>query len=179
MGLTKVTGFKGEAELLGSLRQVEFSEDGPEGYLTIRGLGLDGAYAILAALASKELAVLHVQAGDRPAGAEKRNGAGPKRGAVDEAEAVSDPEKVRELRSQEGAKDAGDVPPEIAKSGRFVEVMQWVMRTRGLTADQPGEIAAELEKLRDRIAVVKRVVSIPNRVEANLDALREAGGDAA
>jgi hypothetical protein len=62
MGLTKIDGFEGEAEILGGLHRVEFSN----GSLAILGLSLDAAYGVLDALASKTIRAVRVQPGDRP-----------------------------------------------------------------------------------------------------------------
>ncbi len=62
MALTKIHGWKGEAEILGGLYEVEFER----GTLTIKGLDLDGGYAVLEALAAKTIVAARVQAGARP-----------------------------------------------------------------------------------------------------------------
>lgn len=56
MGLTKIEGFKGEAELLGGLYAVEFDD----GKLTVKGVNLDGAYSMLEALAAKTILSVRV-----------------------------------------------------------------------------------------------------------------------
>ena len=62
MGLTKIHGWKGEAEILGGLYAVEFDT----GSLTIRGLDLDTSYVVLETLAAKAIQAVRVQSGTRP-----------------------------------------------------------------------------------------------------------------
>lgn len=62
MGLTKIDGFTGEAEILGGLYRVEYAA----GTLSVSGLGLDGAYAVLDALAARQIVAVRVRPGDRP-----------------------------------------------------------------------------------------------------------------
>jgi hypothetical protein len=63
MAMTKILGFTGEAEILGGLHGVVFHAGG----LTINGLDLDGAYAVMEALSKKALTGVRLVPGDRPA----------------------------------------------------------------------------------------------------------------
>lgn len=62
MAMTKILGFTGEAEILGGLHGVTFHDGG----LTISGLDLDGAYAVMEALSKKTLMGVRLEPGDRP-----------------------------------------------------------------------------------------------------------------
>ncbi len=62
MAMTRILGFTGEAEILGGLHGVVFHEGG----LTIQGLDLDGAYAVMEALSKKTLTGVRLVPGDRP-----------------------------------------------------------------------------------------------------------------
>lgn len=56
MGLTKIHGWKGEAEILGGLYEVEFEH----GALLIKGLDLDTSYVVLEELAAKKIVSVRV-----------------------------------------------------------------------------------------------------------------------
>jgi hypothetical protein len=80
---------------------------------------------------------------------------------------------------KEPGSDGAEVPEKIAKSTRFIEVMEWVMATKKLKPGQVDEIVAGCEALKE-IPAVRRVRDIRDKVISNLAAYAEAGaGDAA
>lgn len=76
-------------------------------------------------------------------------------------------------------KDEGDaVPDNILKSGRFVEVLDWVMKAKGLKPTQEAELLAELSKLKETPAV-RRVRDLKDKLASTLAAYEEVGNAAA
>lgn len=201
MAITKLTGFKGDAEILGSLREVEYDGAILSGSaLKIFGLRTEDAEAILNALSTRAVTAVRPLAqnvGTAVTPEEMRarapkNGAGvqPAAGLKVESKATPEPEKATEKelefppKEEKGAEPApaaaeGGVPEKIAKSGRFIEVMDWVMKERGLKPSQVDEIVAECEKLAPQIKVVERVRNLKEKVESNLAAYAEAGAASA
>lgn len=229
MGLTKIDGFAGEAEILGGLYRVEFNN----GTLAIKGIDLDGSYAVLDALASKQILAVRVQPGDRPAvataqsvpvqrvdpkeveRAEKQVASTTKLApAAFAGERESDRaaraamEAMQETRASQAPKDAepappatagspppssgtggaggavpawvsgGAVPEKVAGSKRFIEVLEWVMRERGLSVKDADALVAALEEIKPHVPVVQRVRDLKDKVVSNLAAWAENGAAA-
>jgi hypothetical protein len=193
MALTKVTEFGGEAEVMGGLRLVRY--DAP--VLSISGLSLEDAYAVLEKLASKSIQAVRV--GGPAAGSTvevPRAAASPR--ALVEAMATSPSlssapkEAVQEAAPWvgQGAKKVSEtesaapaaqpspaiegVPEKVAKTGRFIEVLDWVMKSKGFKPSDVEAIIAECEKLR-ALPVVSRVRDLRDKVVSNLAAYGEAG----
>lgn len=76
-----------------------------------------------------------------------------------------------------GVDGALGCPEKVVKSGRFIDVLEWVMKTRGLKAEQVDEIVAVIEQLKE-LPAVRRVRDIKDRVISNLAAYEEAGSGA-
>jgi hypothetical protein len=75
--------------------------------------------------------------------------------------------------------DNGEVPEKVAKSARFIEVLEWVIQSKGFKPAQVDEIVAAIEALKE-LPAVRRVRDIRDKVTSNLEAYAEAGaGDAA
>lgn len=181
MGLTKINGFTGEAEVQGALRGVQYQGSA----LTIHGLTLDEAYGLLDALAAKSIAAVRVRGKEKePAPESAPTAGGPARVARDgasegdaKAAQVLPPAAEKEPAPPEKPEAllvAGVVPEAIAKSGRFIEVMDWVIKSKGLKRTQVDEIVAECEKLKD-LPIIRRVRDIRDKVVSNLAAYGEAG----
>lgn len=188
MALTKVTGFDGEAEVQGALRQVRYNDS----VLSISGLSLEDAYAVLDGLSAKSIQAVRVgptpvfaqpvptpravveamvSSAAPPAQAERE--ASPALALVPSPEVKAGPPPVAATETPT-AVAPGDVPEKVAKTGRFIEVLDWVMKSKGLVPKQVDEIVAEVEKLK-ALPVVARVRDLKDKVVSNLAAYAEAG----
>lgn len=86
--------------------------------------------------------------------------------------------KLEPTPAPEGSVPEG-VPEKIAKSGRFIEVLEWVMQSKGFKPTQEAEIIAAVTELQ-MLPAVRRVRDIGDKVKSNLAAFTEAGaGNAA
>lgn len=194
MGLTKVTGFTGEAELQGGLYPVSFEHD----WLRIGGLTLAQAYDILDALAAKTIVSVRVQGKDanrqitEPATPEpkeptkqKEDASPPKRSSKDQV--PKEEKKAGRLPTPEPeeskpetpapappAEKNGAIPEKVATSARFIDVLDWVMKSNGFKSEQVDEIVAAFEPLKE-LPVVKRVRDLRDKVVSNLAAYAEVG----
>lgn len=178
--MTKVTEFGGEAEVMGGLRLVRY--DAP--VLSISGLSLEDAYAVLEKLSLKSIQAVRV--GAEPVLAQPA----PSPRAVVEAMAAKPVLPAAQPEVREEAKAGpppaspstetptvvatGDVPEKVAKTGRFIEVLDWVLKAKGLKPSQVDEIVSEFEKLKT-LPVVARVRDLRDKVVSNLAAYGEAG----
>lgn len=201
MGLTKLSGYTGEAEILGQVISVQYQN----GALTLYGLDLAQSYAAIDRLATGGLVAVRPPHKDgapasTPVKEPKKEAVGqvtnnvvqmpapekkaePAKAAEKPAE-KEDPalefppkEKVAEQPAAPPAPIPGaeDMPDKVRTTGRFIEVMDWVMKKHGFKPTQVDEIVAQCEKLRDHVKVVSRVRDMKDKVTSNLTAYQEAG----
>lgn len=80
------------------------------------------------------------------------------------------------LVSGSGATKAA-IPEKVLKSGRFIDVMQWVMQTYNLKAAQKDEIIAACREVQQDIPLLGKISaeSLVVKVESNLAAFAENG----
>jgi len=209
MAITKLTGFTAEAEVLGRMVRVQFSEEG----LLIEDLSQAEAMEALDKLANRSLVgvnpavALQQMEAPRPprvsAPSPRKNGtkehsrssedlpqqpvkepplpASLTKGAPEDP-ALEFPPKPSAPRSPAPVRAAPapaavvpeGVPDAVAKSARFIEVLEWVMKSKNLKATQVEEIVAAVELLKE-LPAVRRVRDIRDKVTANLEAYAEAG----
>lgn len=197
MGLTKIHGFSGDAEIQGTLRSVQYSN----GALTLFGMTLDDAYQVLDSLSLKTVVAVRVKAGTRPEVIQE-NAKPPQPEKFLSHQSVEAPQKseapfkapskpepaivkTAEQKDAEllefppkGTVSAADppagIPEEVATSKRFIVVLDWVMKTKKLTYKQVDALVAEMEQLKD-LPAVSRVRDIRDKVLSNVAAYEEAG----
>jgi len=218
MSITKLQGFKGEAEVFGALKGVVWDNN----TLTIFGVSVDEAYAVLDHASAGKIEAVRVRApveeNVKPAQPDKfPSHAGtavpakeaapaevskaalvhaavagvPQSAAAKEMLEKSEIQRLAEepasRPTSKPAKEAAAAPPpstapnadgipeNIAKSKRFIEVLDWVMKARGLKPDAVDQLVSECEKLKAAVPVIARVRDIREKVESNLAAYKEAG----
>lgn len=216
MGITKLLVVEGEAEVLGALRVVSWSE--AEGG-HIDGLTLDEFYKVLELVKTGAVHAVAPRV-EKPTTApspgvratpEEARASQARRSSEDHKPETqksnvvqmpkTEPNKVDHIDRKDIAppiitkpedpalefppKDAeappfdtapsGDLPEKIVKTGRFIEVLDWVMKTKGYKPTQVDEIVAACEALRQHIKVVERVRDMRDKVTSNLQAYTEAG----
>jgi len=188
MALTKVKAFEGEAEVLGALHTVSYNAD----LLTIGGVSIEQAYAVLDKLSTKQ--IVAVKVGNQPAAPQPKTESQAAKVPQPVAEkpaphvAAQPPAKVEADELEFPPKDdvppqpptiaeeaAGDVPEKIKNATRFIEVLDWVLATKKFNKTQVDEITAACEELRPVVKVVSRVRDLKDKVVSNLAAYSEAG----
>ena len=203
MGLTKIHGWKGEAEILGGLYSVEFDA----GNLTIRGLDLDGGYAVLEALAAKTIQAVRVSSGTRPLPQEAAKAEEPKSSLPEvvepkrelkawdpKVEFPEEPKKeespppapkptvVPELAMEEEKPQAkpapiNGVPPEIQNAPNVISILDWLVKTRGLSPKDVSAVVKAVQEIAPHVGLLKRMGSkLPERITSTLHMFAEGGG---
>lgn len=84
----------------------------------------------------------------------------------------------KELSPQPPASAPADhgIPQKIVESKRFIEVLDWVMKTKGLKPADVDKLVEEMEGLRKHVPVVQRVRDVKDKVVSNLAAWTESSG---
>ena len=180
MAITALIGWDCTAEIQGIVRRVSY--DGNEKTLTMHGVLMPDAYSILNALGTgKMVAVNPSEAVLGTSLPMKKETEGSAPLPVSEKKDVA-PQKASEAPKKEEKPEAlaqvhniGDVPEKIAKTKRFIEFLDWLMKAKNLKVSQVDEIVAEVTKFKESIPVVSRIGDIRERVLSNLVAYEEAG----
>ncbi len=190
----KLKMFEAEAEVLGKARPVQFREGG----LMLTGLTYDDAMEVLRLVGPKTTPV--PRGGDQPKpvvtpeksseketarSSEDRTSKPAPAPAKDDSppfEPDAPPSKVelKLAKELEGVKEPGsdgaEVPEKIAKSTRFIDVLEWVISTKKLKRTQVAEIVAAFSELKlGEVPAVRRVRDLTDKVTSTIEAYAEAG----
>jgi hypothetical protein len=174
--ITALRSYAADAEVLGTVRQVAFSEDGD---LVIAGLTLKEAGDILDALAAGGVYAVRSTAGAKvPGGAPPSTRPGED---VGDGNPVPGGVPVREapqasLQASKGAegqppKKGLTIPEELAGTKRIKDIVVWLLEN-GIEKDQ-DILVAECKKLGSKIPFITHVTNLEERVERALSVLED------
>lgn len=195
----KLKQFEAEAEVLGRITTVQFREGG----LMLTGITYEDALEILHRIGPKLVgSALPRITGPAPSTPRKQPEKGapsvraepaPKPAPKEEEppfvpDAAPSKPELKLAKELEGVKEPGsdgaEIPEKVAKSTRFIDVLEWVISSRKLKKTQVDEIVAGFADLKE-VPAVRRVRDVngsglKDKVISALAAYEEVGaGDAA
>jgi hypothetical protein len=174
--ITRLVGFRVNAELMGEIHSVSYDGDSAGGTLSISGLDLSGAYSVLEKLATGSTVSMRLptepqrvsppDASASPAPAVPA--APPPQPAPEEAPEPAAAKATlptsappHDVVGKVASNGDGKLPESVRQANKLKDVVVWLM-DRGISGAEA--IAAECEKMRPEVPMLGRITNLPERV---------------